>query len=86
MKFANFYCFEKSFKMNRMFKKQKTLSRLSSTFSGSKRGDFFQPKPEITNQFLEDAFMVEQLKLEIPEPVCNQKLIFKFKILKYKTS
>lgn len=56
--------------MNRLIKaNQSILSRFSSSFGAAKRGDFFQPKPEITNQFLEDAFMQEQLKLEIPEPV-----------------
>ncbi len=43
--------------------------RFQSSFSAGKRGEFFQPKPEITNQFLEDPFLIEQLELEIPEPV-----------------
>ena len=45
------------------------LVRFQSSFSAGKRGDFFQAKPEITNQFLEDPFLIEQLELEIPEPV-----------------
>ena len=46
-----------------------TFIRNSSTFSRSNRGDFFQSAPKLTNQFLEDAFLREQLKLEIPKEV-----------------
>ena len=40
-----------------------------NSYAASKRGDFFQIKPEITNQFLEDPFMIKQLQLEIPQEV-----------------
>ena len=51
---------------------QQLVIRFHSSFSASKRGEFFQSKPEITNQFLEDPFLIEQLELEIPEPVKNR--------------
>jgi len=58
--------------MSRILTGSRTLwpmARFQSSFAAGKRGDFFQTKPEITNQFLEDPFLIEQLELEIPEPV-----------------
>ena len=40
-----------------------------NNYASSKRGNFFQIKPEITNQYLEDPFMIKQLQLEIPQEV-----------------
>ncbi len=48
-----------------------------NSFAGSKRGEFFQVKPEITNQYLEDPFMIEQLKIDIPNEVVTLKIHFK---------
>jgi hypothetical protein len=53
-----------------------TLNRFSSTFSGSKRGDFFQKAPKLSNQFLEDVFLREQLELEIPKEVFTDAFQF----------
>ena len=52
----------KSFNLN-------ILKRFNSTFSRAKRGDFFQTAPKLTNQYIEDAFLREQLHLEVPKEV-----------------
>lgn len=39
------------------------------TFSGAKRGSFFQNPPKITNQYEEDPFLREILHAEIPSEV-----------------
>ena len=54
------------------FKKPYKVFIKNGSFSSCKRGSFFQSKPEIRNQFLEDTFMVEQLKLDIPEKVLQK--------------
>lgn len=65
--------------MNRIAKyKSCMIAYNKRTFSTSKRGNFFQSKPEITNQFLEDPFMIEQLQLDVPEPVLKFSFIFIF--------
>lgn len=51
---------------------QKSIVRFKSTvpaaaFAGSKRGNFFQNAPKLSNQYLEDPFMIEQLALDIPK-------------------
>jgi len=45
------------------------LKRLNSSFSKAKRGDFFQSAPKLTNQYVEDVFLREQLHLEVPKEV-----------------
>ena len=52
---------------------QKSLVRFKSAqtaFAASKRGNFFQNAPKLSNQYLEDPFMIEQLALDIPKEVC----------------
>lgn len=58
--------------MNRLLGPSSVLKNFKlniSKFSGSKRGDFFQQEPKLTNQYEEDPFMREQLSLEIPKEV-----------------
>jgi hypothetical protein len=40
-----------------------------NTFSKSNRGSFFQVEPALSNQYDADAFLREQLTLEIPKEV-----------------
>jgi hypothetical protein len=47
----------------------KISKRNLSSFSHSKRGTFFQEAPKLTNQYDEDTFMQDQLKIEIPKEV-----------------
>lgn len=62
------------------------ITRSSSSFSRAKRGDFFQSAPKLANQFLEDAFLREQLNLEIPKEVYYllSFLYFLFNIFEFK--
>ena len=58
------------------FKFNKNLSnyfkfniRCQSTFSKANRGAFFQDEPQLRNQYKEDAYLREHLKLVIPTEV-----------------
>ena len=62
--------------MNRLILKPSSKQTLSncllnfnSTFSKAHRGSFFQDEPELRNQYEEDAYLREHLKLNIPEEV-----------------
>lgn len=43
--------------------------RSVSSFARSRRGNFFQQEPQLSNQYDEDLFMREQLKIEVPDMV-----------------
>lgn len=64
-----FYFFLKMIRL--LLAKSPYLNSVSNlaTFSHSKRGNFFQNEPKISNQFEEDPFLREQLRLDIPEEV-----------------
>ncbi|CAF0767429.1 unnamed protein product [Brachionus calyciflorus] len=56
--------------MNRFLISKLPLINLQSnlaSFAGSKRGNFFQNEPKISNQYEEDPFLREQLEIEIPK-------------------
>jgi hypothetical protein len=63
--------------MNHLIKLKHTNLKLKltksalSTFSGAKRGDFTQTEPKLGNQYEEDVFLKESLKLDIPQEVHN---------------
>lgn len=66
------------FKMIRLLSSSSpNLNSISTlaTFSHSKRGNFFQNEPKISNQFEEDPFLREQLRLDIPEEVLHVQII-----------
>lgn len=54
--------------------KCQSLSSIANlaTFSRSKRGNFFQNEPKISNQYEEDPFLREQLQIDIPKEVHPQ--------------
>ena len=47
----------------------KNILKFKSTFSRANRGAFFQDEPKLTNQYKEDAYLREHLKLVIPAQV-----------------
>lgn len=63
--------------MNRLTQLKHNFHKLNqfkcalSTFSGAKRGDFTQTEPKLGNQYEEDTFLKESLKLDIPQEVNN---------------
>jgi chloramphenicol O-acetyltransferase len=46
-----------------------TTFKFKSTSSKANRGAFFQDEPKLTNQYKEDAYLREHLKLVIPAQV-----------------
>jgi hypothetical protein len=61
--------------MNRVYKTNskrnvyKNCCLSLGTFSKSNRGSFFQQEPVLGNQYDDDAFMRDQLALELPREV-----------------
>ena len=47
----------------------KNIKCLKHTFSRAQRGSFFQVQPQLHNQYNEDAYLKEHLKLIIPTEV-----------------
>ncbi len=48
--------------------------RLSSKFSGAKRGSFTQQAPTLGNQYEDDAFLRESLHLEMPAEIFARQI------------